>query len=139
MRGGALIKPILVSLSLLLVSVLAHGQGVCVHTEKKVSTITGVVEALGSGQALENATLTLMDRRSDKVLRSNIQTDSKGQFSLLGVEKGRYVLKVDFPLFVSLWLPVRVGRVSNPKSLKIILGWKVTEPCGGGSIRYGGS
>ena len=139
MRVGIIIKAVLVLLSLLLASGLTHGQGVCVHTEMKVSTITGVVETLGSGEPLENATLTLMDRRSEKVQRSNIQTDSKGQFSLLGIEKGRYVLKVDFPLFVSLWLPVRVGRVSNPKSLKIILGGKVTEPCGGGSIRYGGS
>jgi len=109
----------IVILCVYLAFVLANAQG------NKEYTVTGKVIDNTTQQALEYATVTILDTNTNKVLEGGI-TNEKGDFSL-EVAKGVYTIKVEFISFksyesknVSVAKDINLGIISLEEDLEAL-------------------
>lgn len=109
-----------------------YAQGVCVISEQKVSSLSGVVNYSDGETPIKNAKIKLTERNNSKVVVKEIETDEKGNFEIRDVRQGKYILVVSNPQAITLYIPVKIVKKKNSNYIHISLGNFVGEPCGGG-------
>jgi hypothetical protein len=99
---------------LLILVVLASLNGnatTCVSNKKfKVKQVCGVVTD-PTDVAIPKVDIALLDHQS--VVLQTAVTDEQGRFTLSGVPKGDYALRVKSPYFEIGWQPITVTKTTN--------------------------
>ncbi len=95
----------LLGLLILLLAEIAHAQNSV--------NITGTVVEESNGMPVEQATVRLLNTK-DSVMVRGVASSRNGEFTLVNVKRGNYLLHVSFVGFDPLYLPLNVTGKKNP-------------------------
>ena len=82
-------KPIFLLIAVLILSLSAYAQ---------TASVRGVITDTASKENLYNTTVSLL-RAKDSILYKFTRSDAKGNFELKGLDTGKYILLITYPLY----------------------------------------
>ncbi|MFN0141275.1 MAG: hypothetical protein ACKVQW_14455 [Pyrinomonadaceae bacterium] len=113
---------------LLLIASVGLGQGICVFPTLKVPAIKGKV--LFQKEGVPDATIEIYSSKNpEQIIKQNV-TDDQGNFEVLGLENGKYLLTARRQYFSVIKFTIQLTSKNNKNKLLVIrLVPDHEEPC----------